>query len=119
MGTSRCSTTRSGSTGRVKLGQPVPESNLSRELKRGSPLAMSTYSPASWLSQKRLRKGGSVAAFCVTSYSRRDRRFRSSVSEGFSYVVSITSWLLSAGPADRPIVPPHTRSAGGPAMFPA
>ena len=31
-----------GSRGRVKLGHPVPESNLSRELKRGSPETMST-----------------------------------------------------------------------------
>jgi hypothetical protein len=35
-------TTRSASTGLVKLGQPVPESNLSAELKSGSPLTMST-----------------------------------------------------------------------------
>jgi len=32
----------SGSSGRVKLGQPVPESNLSVELKSGSPETMST-----------------------------------------------------------------------------
>ena len=35
---SLCSTTRAGSTGCVKLGQPVPESNLSVELKSGSPV---------------------------------------------------------------------------------
>jgi len=34
--------TRAASTGRVRLGQPVPDSNLSVELKRGSPVAMST-----------------------------------------------------------------------------
>jgi hypothetical protein len=39
---SLCSTTRAGSTGCVKLGQPVPESNLSVELKSGSPVATST-----------------------------------------------------------------------------
>jgi len=33
---------RSGSIGRVKLGQPVPESNLSAELNSGSPLTTST-----------------------------------------------------------------------------
>ena len=39
----RCfSTTRLGSTGCVKLGQPVPESNLSVELNSGSPVATST-----------------------------------------------------------------------------
>jgi len=37
-----CSTTRPGSTGWVKLGQPVPESNLSVELNSGSPVATST-----------------------------------------------------------------------------
>ncbi len=39
---SLCSTTRPGSTGRVKLGHPVPESNLSVELNSGSPVATST-----------------------------------------------------------------------------
>ena len=34
--------TRAGSSGRVKLGQPVPESNLSRELKSGAPETTST-----------------------------------------------------------------------------
>ena len=34
--------TRAGSIGRVKLGQPVPESNLSVELNSGSPVATST-----------------------------------------------------------------------------
>ena len=36
------STTRPFSTGRVKLGHPVPDSNLSVELKSGSPVATST-----------------------------------------------------------------------------
>ncbi len=31
-----------GSSGRVKLGQPVPDSYLSRELKSGSPETTST-----------------------------------------------------------------------------
>jgi hypothetical protein len=35
-------TTLAGSIGLVKLGQPVPESNLSSEENSGSPLAMST-----------------------------------------------------------------------------
>ena len=62
------STTRPGSTGRVKLGQPVPESNLSIELNSGSPVVTSTYKPAPWLSQNSLWNGGSVPSFCVTSY---------------------------------------------------
>lgn len=41
----------SGTSGLVKLGQPVPESNLSRELKSGSPDTTSTYSPSALLSQ--------------------------------------------------------------------
>jgi len=39
------------SIGLVKLGQPLPLSNLSSELKSGSPLTISTYMPARWLSQ--------------------------------------------------------------------
>ena len=34
--------TFSGASGRVKLGQPVPDSNLSSELKSGSPETTST-----------------------------------------------------------------------------
>src|SRR5262249_33820987 len=45
------STTSLPFTGLVKLGQPVPESNLSSELNSGSPETTSTYSPALWLSQ--------------------------------------------------------------------
>jgi len=37
----------SSDSGLVKLGQPQPESNLSAELNRGSPLTMSTYMPSS------------------------------------------------------------------------
>ncbi len=40
--TSVFETTRPSSMGRLKLGQPVPDSNLSSELKRGSPVATST-----------------------------------------------------------------------------
>jgi hypothetical protein len=36
------STSASGSIGRVKLGHPVPESNLSSELNNGSPDTTST-----------------------------------------------------------------------------
>src|SRR3990170_7323118 len=41
----------SGSRGFVKLGHPVPESYLSRELKSGSPETMSTYIPSLLLFQ--------------------------------------------------------------------
>ena len=43
---SRRSTTRSGSIGLLKLGQPVPESYFSRELNRGWPVATSMYRPS-------------------------------------------------------------------------
>ena len=55
---SSCSTTKFGSTGRVKLGQPVPESYLSAEMKSGSPETMSTYSPSCLLFQNSFSKGG-------------------------------------------------------------
>jgi hypothetical protein len=40
--TSCASTTRSGSIGCVKLGQPVPDSNLSSDENSGSPVTTST-----------------------------------------------------------------------------
>src|SRR5580704_14522924 len=60
--------TFAGTSGFVKLGQPVPESNLSSELNRGSPETTSTYMPASWLFQYSLRNGGSVPSCWVTLY---------------------------------------------------
>ena len=57
---SSLSTMLSGSNGLVKLGQPVPESNLSMEIKSGSPETMSTYMPSFLLSQYSFLKGGSV-----------------------------------------------------------
>ncbi|HXQ74564.1 MAG TPA: hypothetical protein VN844_28930 [Pyrinomonadaceae bacterium] len=39
------STTFSASSGRVKLGHPVPLSNLSKDAKSGSPETMSTFVP--------------------------------------------------------------------------
>src|SRR3990172_8893882 len=65
---SSLSTILSGSSGFVKLGQPVPESYLSRELKRGSPETMSTYIPSILLSAYSFLNAGSVPFFWVTSY---------------------------------------------------
>src|SRR5665213_2532003 len=62
------STTKSGSIGFVKLGQPVPLLNLSRLSKRGVSLHTEKYTPSSWLSQNSLRKGGSVPCSRATSY---------------------------------------------------
>jgi len=78
--------TLAGTRGFVKLGHPVPDSNLSSELKSGSPETTSTYMPASWLSQYSLRNGGSVPSCCVTLYCSGVSRSLSSVSFGFVYV---------------------------------
>src|SRR5213082_1747938 len=59
------------SSGRVKLGHPVPDSNLSSELNSGSPDTTSTEMPARGLSQYSLGNGGSVAPCCVTWYNHR------------------------------------------------
>lgn len=60
------STTFEGSRGRVKLGHPVPESNLSVELKSGSPDTISMYIPSFLLFQNSLSKAGSVPFSWVT-----------------------------------------------------
>src|SRR5581483_10586943 len=60
--------------GLVKLGQPQSLSNLSIEVNNGSPDTMSTYKPASLLSQNSFLKGRSVPFRCVTSYCSGDRR---------------------------------------------
>src|SRR5580692_5453362 len=62
------SVTKRGSMGFVKLGHPVPLSNLSRLSKRGVSLHTEKYTPSSWLSQYSLRNGGSVPCSRVTSY---------------------------------------------------
>src|SRR5262245_26914357 len=94
---SRCSVTRLPSTGWVKLGHPVPESNLSVELNSGSPVVTSTYSPRSWLSQNSFRNGGSVPAFCVTSYCAEVSFFLRSACEGFVYSFVDIGLVLCAG----------------------
>jgi len=53
------------SSGLVKLGQPVPELNLSNELNNGSPETISTYIPSLFVIIIFILKGGSVPFFCV------------------------------------------------------
>src|SRR5512143_1647795 len=53
-------------TGLVKLGQPVPDSNLSSELKRSRSQHTHLYVPFWWLSQYALSNGRSVPFFLVT-----------------------------------------------------
>ena len=65
---SRFFTTLPASTGLVKLGQPVPLSNLSTEANSGSPDTTSTYRPGSLLFQYSPVNGGSVPFFWVISY---------------------------------------------------
>src|SRR2546425_11434333 len=55
-----------GSSGFVKLGHPVPDSNLSSEEKSGSPDTTATESPGRWLAQYSVWNGGSVASRRVT-----------------------------------------------------
>src|ERR1700750_1892625 len=70
---SRFSTTLSRSIGLVKLGQPLPLSNLSTDANNGSPETTSTYMPGSWLSQYSPVNGRSVPFFWVTWYCSGDR----------------------------------------------
>jgi hypothetical protein len=51
----------------VKLGQPVPLSNLSRLSKSGVSLQTEKYTPSSWLSQYSFWKDGSVPWSRATS----------------------------------------------------
>src|SRR6516162_6921773 len=111
--TSLCSDTRCGSTGCVKLGQPVPESNLSVELNSGSPVATSTYSPGSWLFQNSLRNGGSVPAFCVISNCIGVSSFLSSAADGFLYCLVDMTFVLCeplAGDGARDSAAPTPRN---------
>src|SRR2546426_10211947 len=48
-----------GSSGFVKLGHPVPDSNLSSEEKSGSPDTTSPESPGRWVARYSVRNGGS------------------------------------------------------------
>ena len=61
---SRCSLTDCWSMGRVKLGQPQPESNLSLDENNGVPSTTSTYMPLRCSSQYSFLNGGSVGFSC-------------------------------------------------------
>src|SRR2546426_9438875 len=93
------STTPVLATGRVKLGQPVPESNLSSELNSGSPDTTSTYKPGLWLSQYALWKAGSVPHCWVTTNCSEDSFFFSVAGSGFlkSFMLSGSKVDVSAG----------------------
>src|SRR3954466_3309644 len=52
--------TFSATAGEVKLGQPVPESNLVSDENRAAPQAAQWYMPSSWLCTYLPVKGGSV-----------------------------------------------------------
>src|SRR3989337_3668767 len=93
------SLTFSFSIGLVKLGQPVPESYLSSELKRGSPDTISTYMPAFLLFQYSLLKGLSVPFFCVTLYCRGVSFFLSSSFDGLSYFLESFILLFVFSPS--------------------
>src|SRR5260221_770935 len=58
----------------LKLGQPVPESNLVSEAKSSRPQAAQTYMPCSWLSTYLPVKGRSVPCLRMTSKRSEERR---------------------------------------------
>jgi hypothetical protein len=70
------------SRGLVKLGQPVPLSNLSREEKSGLPDTMQTYKPSSWLSQYSFWNARSVPSSRTTFHCSGVSFFFSSSSGG-------------------------------------
>src|SRR5512135_1124416 len=75
---SSCSSSRSESTARSKLGQPVPESNLASEENNGCPQATHSYMPVSWLLYRAPVNARSVPL-------RRQMRYCSGVSFSFQY----------------------------------
>ena len=63
---SSCADTAPSATGSVKLGQPVPESNLVSEEKSGSPQETQVYKPLRFSSQYGPVKARSVPCWRVT-----------------------------------------------------
>src|SRR5678810_669659 len=63
---SRCSSTASVSSGRKKLGHPVPDSNLVSEENNGAPQQTHSYVPSLWQSQYSPEKARSVPALRAT-----------------------------------------------------
>ena len=75
----------------MKLGQPVPDSNLSRELNSGSPVATSTYRTVLCLSRIVVeRRLGGLALGNL--YSSGLSFWRSSASVGFLYILVHSCW---------------------------
>ena len=70
---SLCSATDPGSTGRKKLGQPVPLSNLVSLPNSAWPQPAQRYTPSSWWSQYAPVKARSVPFWRSTRYSSGDR----------------------------------------------
>src|SRR4051794_35105604 len=89
------SSTCSRLAGSVKLGQPVPESNLVSEEKSSVPQPTQRYMPCSWLSQCSPVNGASVPARRVTSYCSGVSCWRHSCSDLRTFSASVdTSNLL-------------------------
>lgn len=80
--------TTSLAIGLVKLGHPQPDSNLSLEENRGSPVATSTYIPLSKVFQYSFEKARSVSFSWVTAYCSGVSFFFSSSFVGFGYLLS-------------------------------
>src|SRR5262245_32420034 len=64
---SRCTSTASATIGSVKLGQPVPESNLVVESNSSAPHPAHRYTPSSWQSQYLPVNARSVPAWRSTA----------------------------------------------------
>ena len=65
---SLCRSTAAATAGSVKLGQPVPESNLASEANSSAPHAAQRYMPSSWQSKYSPVNGASVPACLSTRY---------------------------------------------------
>ena len=76
-----CSSTARAMAGSVKLGQPVPESNLASEENSSAEQAAQWYMPSVWQSKYWPVNAGSVPALRSTRYCSGLSRLRHSSSE--------------------------------------
>ena len=81
--------------GLVKLGQPVPESYLSFDENRGTPVTTSTYMPSSLLSWYSFLKGWSVLHCIATEYCSSVSFSSISLSSGTLYLLSSITIFFS------------------------
>src|SRR5947209_3588560 len=80
---------RRGLTGRKKLGQPVPESNLASDAKSSAPQQTQRYTPRAWLFAYLPENGGSVSLRRVT--------WNWGTVSSFAHSLSVFDTFLRAG----------------------